>query len=130
HGAAVFAGALVLRDDAGHARCDRPGIVDAGAGAEIVIGVLDGEAGADVALSGGDYRDAYARLRAQAAIVHPEEFTLEIGAARLPEFAQDLHVLGAVFVSASVVRFARPDAHLLVFCALPAGDDVEAAAPA
>src|SRR5690606_31448306 len=130
HGAAVPAGALVLGDDASHARRDRPGIVDSGAGAEIVVGVLHGEAGADVALSGGDDRDAHAWPWTQTAIVHPEELALEVGAARLPELPQDLHVLGAVFVSPCVVRLARPDAHLLVFRALPTGDDVQAATPA
>src|SRR5690606_40648920 len=81
-------------------------------------------------LSGGDDRDAHAWPWTQTAIVHPEELALEVGAARLPELPQDLHVLGAVFVSPCVVRLARPDAHLLVFLALPTGDAVQAATPA
>jgi hypothetical protein len=93
---------------------------------EVRIAMAGGESHAGVALAGADDPDRRLRLRQQAAIGHLEELALEIAASRLPELAHDLHVLARLLVAARVVHVARPQTHLLVLGALPAGDDVEA----
>ena len=101
-------------------------LVDAAAAAEIVVGILRGEARAVVALRGADDRDLRGRQRQAAAIVHLEEVALEVGAPGRPQLVHDGHIFGAVVVAPPVVLGAGPDAHLGIFAALPAGDDVHA----
>ena len=98
--------------------------------AEVEVGVFRRELHSRVALPGANHLHRHRRLRADAAVVHGEEVTLEIAFAGTPQIAQDLHVLGQVVVATREVIVTRPEPHLLVLRFLPAGHQVDAKASA
>ncbi len=100
--------------------------VDADAETEGVIGILGRESQAFIRTAGADQLHGCRGLRADPAIGHLEILALEVRHAGIPQIAQDLGIFRQHAVALGVVLLARPQAHLVIFGLLPAGDQIDA----
>ena len=90
------------------------------------VGMFGGKPDATVGLPGAEDRNVAPWLGIRFAIVHREEVALVVDAFVTPERAQDIQVLGGVFVATLEIFVSAPQAHLRIFELAPATDNVDA----